>query len=132
MAQQRPMSRPPVPPKLIVRAQNNDEDTFARITTQSLSLPTPDALGIRPADQRSELPTAKTVALDWNQIHSRLRQLNPVGVNTNRLPSGNFRVSLVLASGQSNTQHTFEAVANSESYAYSSVLQQAERWAQQH
>jgi hypothetical protein len=115
----------PVP---IFRAQGNDADPVkVHPPRVDLSLPPPEALGIRLASVPGEA-AALNAAVNWNQIHQRLRQLNPLGVNSVRLPAGNYRVTMRLATNQPDRDQIFEVVSNSEEQAYDAILQQAEQW----
>jgi hypothetical protein len=93
-------------PAPIFRAQGNNTDPVPKMVVANL--PPPEALGIRPVSAPPAVPVA---TVDWNHIHERLRRLNPLDVNIVRLPAGNFRITLVLATNQPNRNQVFEVVA---------------------
>jgi len=83
-----------------------------------LVLPSPEALGIRIA----------TPTLDWNKTHEKLHQLGALGFHEERLPSGDYRVTLMIPFGNQKA-HQIEVIGTNEAAAVNSALENAESWA---
>lgn len=113
-------------PAPIIRAQNSDESSVQQREQVTLSMPTPEALGI------SLNPTIENVTrteeVDWNMIWSKLRSLGVSSFHLDKLANGSFRVVFTLptqtASGQS---HVVEVIADSEATAVRTALQRAQQ-----
>jgi hypothetical protein len=114
-------SRIPLPPQTVANGLPPakvrgvaPEEPPARV-----SLPSPEALGIR---------TAATTMLDWNATHARLERLQAVRFQSDRLPEGGYRVTFLLPTGASMPQQV-EACGASEAAAVHLALQRAEAFA---
>jgi hypothetical protein len=83
-------------------------------------LPSPEQLGVSAgAVQR----------VDWNALHESLQRLGAVGLHVDRFPSGAYRVSLQLPTGQPERTHHIEAEAATEAEAARLALERGEQWA---
>jgi hypothetical protein len=113
-------------PRPIIRAVPEDGPPFSRPvqtgTPQSpVTLPPPEQLGIGLAQATG------SARLDWNQVHQELRRLGTLNFQMQRLPEGNYRLTLILPTAQPDRTLRVEAQGCSEGEAVRSAIAQVEQ-----
>lgn len=112
---------PRTPPVPTIRFQNEEP---APVAPPRLALPSPDQLGIRPANPVS----VPAVALDWNHTHARLQELGALGFHLDRMAQGSVRVTFYLPAGAGGRTRLIEAEAADDAQAVALALRQADAW----
>ncbi len=74
-------------------------------------LPRPEALGVSSSLKLPEQTPQAVAAVDWQAIQTRMQQLNVKGYHKVRVPTGGFRVTLVLPTAPVEAQGDTEAAA---------------------
>jgi len=110
----------PAPPPTF-RLQSPDEPTPA--APARLTMPAPEQLGITTA--RAAMPTASEPAIDWNDVHARLRQMGTISFQLHKMQNG-CRVTFVLAARGDGQPRYVETEGASEAEAVLAALQRAE------
>lgn len=110
-----------------MRAQAADDPAPLRPAQRSeprvaaFSLPPPEQLGIV-AESRET-----TLALDWNHVHRRLRELGTLSSQLQKIPEGGYRFICLLPTSQPDQARRVEAVAATEAEAVRNALARAEQ-----
>lgn len=112
-----------VEPAPTIRLQSNDGPTPE--TRPVLTMPAPEKLGIGMSSGVPQTPAATHVALDWNQVHARLRQLGAISFQMHKSANA-YRVVFVLASRGDGQPRYVETEATSEGEAVMAALHRAE------
>jgi hypothetical protein len=97
------------------------EEVRPSVKTVSLSMPTPEQLGVaavRPAD-----------AVDWASARQRLDRLGAACFQLEKSAPDGFRFVCLLPTAQSGRTHRIETRATTEAEAVRTALEQAEEWA---
>jgi len=113
-------------PRPRVRMQGPEGPAAVQAGPAALVMPSPEALGIRPAALDSTAAPAQVAELDWNELRGRLRQLGAVGFHLDQVGGGNWRATLLVPDAAATTPRRVEAVAASEAGAVADVLAQAQ------
>ncbi len=107
-------------PRPTIRLQAPDP---IKVAPAPLVLPSPEKLGVG-----MRMPVAALPSLDWNAAHARLQHLGAVGFHLDHVGQNGVRVTFLIPAGAQRA-HQIEVVADNETAAVHTALENAETWA---
>jgi hypothetical protein len=117
----RPVAQAPVPRQAVARG-SRPEEPQRRLVPTPVRIPTPEELGVAPAQGR----TAEE-AVNWPAVFQRLRELKARGYASEPLASGQYRFRCLLPKVSGDGTEVVEAQAASEAEAIRQGLASAAR-----